>query len=85
MNAFLGCIVYADDILIVITCLFSQLQEILNICHAFGVEWHISFNAKKSHLCAFGVKTVLKIVLCMGAMNILWCNKFRYLGVMLVG
>ena len=33
----------------------------------------------------FGVKTVPTTVLRMGAMNIPWCNKLQYLGVMLVG
>ena len=47
---------------------------------SLGVKWHISFNQKKSNLCAFGVKTVPKTVLCMSAMNIPWCNKFQYLG-----
>ena len=64
---------------------FSKLLEMLNICHTFVVEWHISFNLKKSHIhvCAFRVKSVKKTVLCM-AMNIPWCNKFQYLGVMRV-
>ena len=45
----------------------------------------IAFNPKKSHLCAFGGKTVPKTVFYMGAMNIPWFNKFQYLGVILVG
>ena len=37
LNAFLGCIVYADDILL-LSASFSKLQEMLNICHTFGVK-----------------------------------------------
>ena len=53
LNAFLGCIEYADDILLLCAS-FSKLQEMLNIYYAFGVERHILYNPKKSNLCALG-------------------------------
>ena len=61
MNASLGCIVYANDILL-LSSSFSKLHEILNIYHAFGVEWHISFNPNKSPLCAFEVILFQKLL-----------------------
>ena len=60
LDAFLGYIMYTDDILL-LSASFSKLQEMLIICHAFGVEWHISFNPKKSHLCALGRKPFQKL------------------------
>ena len=75
---------YADDILLLFAS-FSKFHEMINIFHAFDVEWHISFKANKYHLYVFGVKAVPKTVFCMGAINIHLCNKFQYTGVMLVG
>ena len=84
LNEFVGCILYADDILLVSASLF-KLQCMLSICNEFGIEWQISFNCKKSHLCAFGVKSMPKSCLYLGLTAVMWCDSFQYLGVTLIG
>jgi len=43
-SIFAGCILYADDILLLSTS-YSGLQEIVNICYDYGLCWDIKFNA----------------------------------------
>jgi len=50
---FVGCILYADDILLVSgSC--TGLQQMVNVCVQYGKLWDISFNPAKSHYITFG-------------------------------
>jgi len=50
---FVGCILYADDILLVSgSC--TGLQQMVKICVQYGKLWDISFNPAKSHYITFG-------------------------------
>ena len=44
---YLGCIVYADDILLMSTSVLT-LQSILDICYQYGAMHNVMFNYKKS-------------------------------------
>jgi hypothetical protein len=46
-RAFYGCIMYADDLLILSPSVCG-LQHLLNCCYGFGIEHDILFNSKKS-------------------------------------
>ena len=70
--------------ILLLSAALIKLQEVLNIFYGFGFEWHISFNPKKSNLCAFGVRCMPETILSLGAINIVGCENF-YLGVILVG
>ena len=52
-NIFIGCILYADDI-IVLSATVSGLQEMLNICNKTIMDMDLSFNCKKSVCIRFG-------------------------------
>jgi len=52
-NVFIGCILYADDI-VLLSCTCSGLQKLVNICVAYSVLWDIKFNSRKSMVCTFG-------------------------------
>jgi len=44
---FLGCIMYADDLLL-LSASVSGLQSMLNICYCYGIDNDIIFNPQKS-------------------------------------
>ena len=44
---FVGCILYADDILLLSFSCYD-LQSMLNVCVEFGSKWDILFNLAKS-------------------------------------
>ena len=52
-NLFLGCILYADDILL-LSSSSHGLQCMLNICIEFGKKWDIRFNPAKTQCVSFG-------------------------------
>ncbi len=45
-NMFFGCIVYGDDVNLLVPCL-RGLQSMLNMCNAFAYENGLYFNATK--------------------------------------
>jgi len=52
-SLFVGCIFYADDIVLLSPTCFG-LQQLLNICEQFASNWYIKFNTDKSQLITFG-------------------------------
>ena len=50
---FMGCIAYADDIVLLSPSL-SSLNEMLSICDTYSKDFNITFNASKSKLVVFG-------------------------------
>ena len=80
-QTFLGCLLYADDIILLCPTI-SGLQKMLDLCYGTSVSLSLQFNVCKSHCIAFG-KSAKK---CIGAMHlgpgdIDWCNSVKYLGV----
>lgn len=55
-DIYVGCIVYADDIILLPTSM-DNLQKILDICYLHGRELDIQFNANKS-CCSISVKVI---------------------------
>ena len=53
---FVGCIAYADDI-VLLSPSVSSLSSMLRICEQFSEEFNISFNVKKSKLLVYGKAT----------------------------
>ena len=52
-SLFIGCILYVDDIaLLAFSC--YGLQQLIDICHKYGMQWDIRFNPQKSQLAHFG-------------------------------
>jgi len=51
-NIFIGCILYADDIIVLSAV--SGLQEMLNICNKTILDMDLSFNCKTSACIRFG-------------------------------
>ncbi len=47
-NKFFGCIIYADDIELLVPCI-RGLQSMLNVCNNFAEENGLHFNAIKLH------------------------------------
>ena len=77
---FYGCVCYADDI-----CLLSPslcgLQEMVNICSNFGIEYDVIFNSSKTQCIKF--KRTNDSITCNILMNgdeIKWVNHVTHLG-----
>ena len=78
-NKFLGCVIYADDLLI-ISASVSGLQSMLNICYGYGQRHLMTFNSKKSLCCHFGPSRLQITPMKLGEELIEWVNTFKYLG-----
>ena len=80
-NLFIGSILYADDICLILHSCFG-LQKMLDICYNYGVTWDILFNPVKSHLITFGGSTP-KAALQLKNDTLGWSSKVKYLGLYL--
>ena len=82
---FFGCIMYADDLLLISPSV-KGLQYMLNICYDFGSSANIVFNSSKSFSIAVGHKKVTSTLqnLQLGADDICWVNRIKYLGIYLL-
>ena len=83
-DEYIGCIVYADDI-ILLSASLVKLQNMLDICCIQGASLDIQFNADKSYLFVVGESygEVLPALRINGA-PIVWANSLRYLNVKFV-
>ena len=80
-NAYLGCVMYADDILLLSPSV-AGLQTMLNTCHAYSVEYNILFNATKSNCIKVGKNWDINVLnMIIGAIDINCTTEFKYLGV----
>ena len=52
-SAFLGSLLYADDVLL-LSASCTGLQQMVNVCDHFSKTWDIGFNPSKSHCITFG-------------------------------
>jgi len=84
-GVYVGCIVYADDILL-ISASVVQLQQMLDLCSSCADDLDIHFNHKKSNLIKFGHDynkdniDTLKLNGC----DVTWVNRLKYLGIHIV-
>ena len=77
---YVGCIVYADDVLLV-SASVVQLQRMLDLCAECGDKLDIVFNASKSVLFKVGKVCHEKLDnLYLGMKVLSWCDHFKYLG-----
>ena len=81
-GTYVGCIAYADDILLV-SASVTALQSMLNICDDYGCKHSMLFNSKKSVCIKIGRKWSAAID-CMELNNvdIKWVTNLKYLGIM---
>jgi len=83
-NQYVGCIVYADDI-IILSCRIHGLQHMLNTCYEIAANLMLVFNCNKSKCITFGPGCKLDIShMYLGASTIKWCHTIKYLGVTLL-
>ena len=80
---YVGCIVYADDILL-ISASVMDLQQMLNICNRRGSELGIKFNGSKSKCLVIGPNfKIMPASLTISSEILLWVDKLKYLGIWL--
>jgi hypothetical protein len=84
-SVFAGCLLYADDILIMSGSLV-KLQKLLDFCHDYGLEHDFVFNGKKSCCIAFGNDVGVGNIgaMTLGGEEISWVSECKYLGVHVV-
>jgi hypothetical protein len=81
LGIFVGCILYADDILLLANSL-SDMQCMLNICSGTVESLDMSFNVSKSFVVRFGKRYNKECKpLLLNGLNIEFRNKVQYLGV----
>ena len=81
---YLGCILYADDI-ILLSSSVSGLQHMLNTCFEVSVKLSMNFNCLKSQCIVFGTAVKYKIQpMMLGSNFINWVSSIKYLGVCLL-
>jgi hypothetical protein len=83
-NLFIGCVMYADDILLLSSSI-SDLQRMLDICSNISNDLCVNFNVSKSHCISFGNNAYpSRAKLSINNSDIDWCEKISYLGITLV-
>jgi len=81
LNEFYGCILYADDILL-ISHTVHAMQMMLHMCDEFSNDFDIKFNCKKSVAKRIGKRFKEKCVpLQVDNKDILYVSELKYLGV----
>ena len=78
-STFIGCILYADDI-VLLSCSCFGLQKLVNICMNYGKSWDISFNPNKTLCITFGGKHPSRFVVTLDNIKLDWLDKLKYLG-----
>ena len=78
-SIFTGCILYADDI-VLLSCSLCGLQKMINICAEYGACWDIKFNSAKSQCISFGGCEPSTFTVTLNDSPVQWVHKFKYLG-----
>jgi len=78
-SLFIGSILYADDIAL-LACSCYGLQQLINICHKYGMQWDIRFNPQKSQLACFGGNSPCDNFITLGNVCLCWSVQIKYLG-----
>jgi exonuclease III len=82
-GSFLGCIVYADDILLLSTSV-AHLSLMLKICHKEANELDMKFNVNKSFALRIGPRFKRSCsTLALGDSHIEFVNDIKYLGIII--
>ena len=80
-NVFLGCFLYADDILLISQSV-SCMQDMLNICHEFFKSIDLEISSTKSSALRIGRRCSIKCSnLLIGGQIIPWVDQLKYLGI----
>jgi len=81
LNEFYGCLLYADDILLISHTVYA-MQMMLRQCDKFANHFHIKFNCGKSVAMRIGKRFKEKRVpLQTDNKDILYVTELKYLGV----
>ena len=72
-NVFAGCIVFADDI-ILLSCSCHSIQQLVNICVAYGKTWNLQFNPQKTQCIAFGGNNPSTVNITLNFDKLEWCS-----------
>jgi hypothetical protein len=80
-SCYVGCIMYADDILLLSASLID-LQSMLDTCGSEGSLLGMSFNANKSHCLVIGPKCNMEFAtMSINGLPLAWAEKISYLGI----
>jgi len=82
VHYFVGCILYPDDNIVLLSPLCFGLQKLLNICEQFA--WDFKFNPDKSQLIMFGDKNPYSSKLYLNSSLLRLVEKVKYLGTNIV-
>ena len=77
---FAAALFYADDMAVIAPSI-KGLQRLLDLCHAYCVEWDILLNAKKTKNVFFGKGVAPTHSTHINNVPIPWVNQWTYLGV----
>ena len=78
-SVFLGCILYADDIILLSgSCI--GLQQMVDICANYGRQWDIKFNATKSQCITFGGNRACSFRISLNNAELTSVAKLKYFG-----
>ena len=84
VNMFFGCLLYADDI-VLLSPSVSGLQSVLDNCDKTAHDLSLQFNIHKSHCMVIGKVAMLDIgQMKLGGQDIQWRQSVKYLGVHLM-
>jgi len=84
-SLFVGCILYADDVLLLSPSVIG-LQNMLDKCFELASTLSLEFNVEKSHCIAIGKMCNKELTpMILGFYSIQWCEAIKYLGVYLQG
>ena len=79
VDLFIAAIMYADDLALMAPTR-SALQQLLDICHNYGLEWCITYNPTKTQCMIFGSSNECKPLL-LNDSPIAFVNDCKYLGI----
>lgn len=79
-NIWIGCIMYADDILLLSPSV-AGLQKMLDLCVLYAADVGITFNTTKSMCMMIGSKHGMISCMTLGTDRLLWVDAFKYLGI----
>ena len=84
-NMFVGCILYADDMILLCPSV-KGLQSMLNLCTSVANSLSLVFNTSKSMCIAIGkLAKLLTQPMSLGTGQIDWVDSIKYLGVTITG
>ena len=83
-DLYVGCILYADDILLLSGSL-NMLQDMLDTCYSISQDLHLSFNSAKSYCIIVGSRKIgTPAELMLHNRPLEWTSKLKYLGIVII-